>query len=352
MTAVDLGLPIVRGTPETSARPDSPRLVDRLGRVATDLRVSLTDRCNLRCTYCMPAEGLDWLPKPDLLTDAELTRLIAIAVTRLGVTDVRFTGGEPLLRPGLADVLAATAALEPRPRLSMTTNGVGLARRARRLAAAGLDRVNISLDTLDPARFHALTRRDRLADVLAGLSAARGAGLTPVKVNSVLMRGVNEDEAVPLLRFCLAHGYQLRFIEQMPLDPQHGWDRADMVTAGEILAALRAEFELTPEPGERGGAPAERWVVDGGPAVVGVIASVTRPFCAACDRTRLTADGQVRNCLFSRSETDLRALLRGGASDEEVAERWRANAWAKAAGHGINDAGFHQPDRPMSAIGG
>ncbi|RKT52310.1 cyclic pyranopterin phosphate synthase [Saccharothrix australiensis] len=342
----------MRGTPETSARPDSPRLVDRLGRVATDLRVSLTDRCNLRCTYCMPAEGLDWLPKPDLLTDAELTRLIAIAVTRLGVTDVRFTGGEPLLRPGLADVLAATAALEPRPRLSMTTNGVGLARRARRLAAAGLDRVNISLDTLDPARFHALTRRDRLADVLAGLSAARGAGLTPVKVNSVLMRGVNEDEAVPLLRFCLAHGYQLRFIEQMPLDPQHGWDRADMVTAGEILAALRAEFELTPEPGERGGAPAERWVVDGGPAVVGVIASVTRPFCAACDRTRLTADGQVRNCLFSRSETDLRALLRGGASDEEVAERWRANAWAKAAGHGINDAGFHQPDRPMSAIGG
>lgn len=342
----------MRGTPEASARPDSPLLVDRFGRVATDLRVSLTDRCNLRCTYCMPAEGLDWLPKPEVLTDDELARLIGVAVTRLGVTDIRFTGGEPLLRPGLEQVIAATAALEPRPRISMTTNGVSLARRAGALVAAGLNRVNVSLDTLDPARFHSLTRRDRLDDVFAGLAAAREAGLVPVKVNSVLMRGVNEDEAVPLLRFCLEHGYQLRFIEQMPLDPQHGWHRDDMVTAEEILAALRTSFELTPEPGERGGAPAERWLVDGGPAVVGVIASVTRPFCAACDRTRLTADGQVRNCLFSRTETDLRALLRGGASDEEIAGAWRGNSWAKAAGHGINDAGFHQPDRPMSAIGG
>jgi len=352
VTAVDLGLPSARGAPGVSARPDSPLLVDRFGRVATDLRVSLTDRCNLRCTYCMPAEGLDWLPKPDVLTDAELTRLLAVAVTRLGVTDLRFTGGEPLLRPGLEGVIAAAAALEPRPRISMTTNGIGLARRAGGLVAAGLDRVNVSLDTLDPVRFRDLTRRDRLDDVLAGLAGARAAGLAPVKVNAVLMRGVNEDEAVPLLRFCLEHGYQLRFIEQMPLDPQHGWDRAGMVTAEEVLAALRGAFELAPEPGERGGAPAERWLVDGGPATVGVIASVTRPFCAACDRTRLTADGQVRNCLFSRSEADLRALLRGGASDEELADRWRANSWAKAAGHGINDAGFHQPDRPMSAIGG
>lgn len=342
----------MRGTAVDPARPDSPLLTDRFGRVATDLRVSLTDRCNLRCTYCMPAEGLDWLPKPEVLTDEELARLIGIAVTRLGVTDIRFTGGEPLLRPGLVDVVAATAALAPRPRISMTTNGVSLARHAPALAAAGLDRVNVSLDTLDPIRFRTLTRRDRLGDVFDGMAAARAAGLTPVKVNSVLMRGVNEDEAVPLLRFCLERGYQLRFIEQMPLDPQHGWDRGDMVTAAEILAALRSAFELTPEPGERGGAPAERWLVDGGPAVVGVIASVTRPFCAACDRTRLTADGQVRNCLFSRTETDLRALLRGGASDEEIAERWRGNAWAKAAGHGINEAGFHQPDRPMSAIGG
>ncbi|WP_309111804.1 GTP 3',8-cyclase MoaA [Saccharothrix sp.] len=352
MTAVELGLPIVRGTPDPAGRPDSPLLVDRFGRVATDLRVSLTDRCNLRCTYCMPAEGLDWLPKQELLTDDELARLIGIAVTRLGVKNIRFTGGEPLLRPNLERVIAATAALDPRPKISMTTNGVSLARRAADLVAAGLDRVNVSLDTLDPARFHALTRRDRLDDVFEGLAAARDAGLAPVKVNAVLMRGVNEDEAVPLLRYCLDNGYQLRFIEQMPLDPQHGWNRDDMVTAEEILAALRTAFTLTPEPGERGGAPAERWLVDGGPAVVGVIASVTRPFCAACDRTRLTADGQVRNCLFSQSETDLRALLRGGASDEDIADRWRANSWAKAAGHGINDAGFHQPDRPMSAIGG
>ncbi|PSL54000.1 cyclic pyranopterin phosphate synthase [Saccharothrix carnea] len=342
----------MRGNPDTSERPGSPLLVDRFGRVATDLRVSLTDRCNLRCTYCMPAEGLDWLPKPDLLSDDELVRLIRIAVTMLGVTDVRFTGGEPLLRPGLDDVIAATAALDPRPKVSMTTNGLTLAKRAAGLVAAGLDRVNVSLDTLDPARFLRLTRRDRLADVFAGLAAAREAGLAPVKVNTVLMRGVNEDEAVPLLRHCLAHGYQLRFIEQMPLDPQHGWDRDEMVTAEEILASLRTEFTLTPEPGDRGGAPAERWLVDGGPAVVGVIASVTRPFCAACDRTRLTADGQVRNCLFSRSETDLRALLRGGASDEDVAGVWRGNAWVKAAGHGIDSAGFSQPDRPMSAIGG
>jgi cyclic pyranopterin phosphate synthase len=342
----------VRGNPDTSERPDSPLLVDRFGRIATDLRVSLTDRCNLRCTYCMPAEGLDWLPKPDLLSDDELTRLIGIAVTLLGVTDIRFTGGEPLLRPGLDGVIAATAALDPRPRISMTTNGLTLAKRAAGLVAAGLDRVNVSLDTLDPARFHRLTRRNRLADVFAGLAAARDAGLAPVKVNTVLMRGVNEDEAVPLLRHCLEHGYQLRFIEQMPLDPQHGWNRDDMVTAEEILASLSTGFTLTPEPGERGGAPAERWLVDGGPAVVGVIASVTRPFCAACDRTRLTADGQVRNCLFSRSETDLRALLRGGASDEDIAHAWRGNSWAKAAGHGINSAGFSQPDRPMSAIGG
>jgi cyclic pyranopterin phosphate synthase len=347
-----LGLPVVRGNPDTSGRPDSPLLVDRFGRIATDLRVSLTDRCNLRCTYCMPAEGLDWLPKPDLLTGAELSRLIGIAVTLLGVTDIRFTGGEPLLRPDLDDVIAATAALTPRPRISMTTNGLTLARRAAGLVAAGLDRVNVSLDTLDPARFHELTRRNRLSDVFSGLAAAREAGLTPVKVNTVLMRGVNEDEAVPLLRYCLDNGYQLRFIEQMPLDPQHGWNRDDMVTAEEILAALRTGFTLTPEPGDRGGAPAERWLVDGGPAVVGVIASVTRPFCAACDRTRLTADGQVRNCLFSQSETDLRSLLRGGASDEEIAGKWRGNSWAKAAGHGINTAGFSQPDRPMSAIGG
>jgi cyclic pyranopterin phosphate synthase len=327
-------------------------LIDRFGRVARDLRVSLTDRCNLRCTYCMPAEGLDWLPGPELLSDAELVRLLRIAVTDLGVTNIRFTGGEPLLRRGIADVIAATAALQPRPRISMTTNGIGLARRAAELADAGLDRVNVSLDTLRPERFEAITRRRRLDDVLAGLAAARATRLDPVKVNAVLLRGVNDDEAADLLRFCVEHGYHLRFIEQMPLDPQHGWSRATLITADEILAMLGEEFDLTPSGTPRGSAPAERWLVDGGPAEVGVIGSVTRPFCGDCDRTRLTADGQLRNCLFSQEETDLRAALRGGAEDAELADVWRAGMWTKLAGHQINDAGFAQPIRPMSAIGG
>jgi cyclic pyranopterin phosphate synthase len=334
------------------ARPDNPALIDTFGRVATDLRVSLTDRCNLRCTYCMPAEGLPWLPGEDLLSDAELMRLLRIAVERLGVTDIRLTGGEPMLRPGLEDLIAEIAALRPRPRLSMTTNGIGLAKRAGKIAAAGLDRINVSLDTVDPETFREITRRDRLSHVLNGLEAARAAGLDPVKINAVLLRGVNEYGAASLLRFCLEHGYHLRFIEQMPLDAQHGWNRADMVTAEEILGLLSAEFTLTPSPSKRGGAPAERWLVDGGPADVGIIASVTRPFCAACERTRLTADGAVRSCLFSNDETDLRGLLRAGLDDEVVADAWRMTMWGKLAGHEINDAGFAQPIRPMSAIGG
>ncbi|SES08347.1 cyclic pyranopterin phosphate synthase [Actinokineospora terrae] len=333
-------------------RPDEPRLLDRFGRVATDLRVSLTDRCNLRCTYCMPAEGLDWMPRGEMLSDGELARLIRIAVELLGVTNVRFTGGEPTLRKGIESIIAGTAALVPRPRISMTTNAIGLARSAGRLVGAGLDRINVSLDTLRQERFLALTRRDRLDDVLDGLAAARDAGLTPVKVNAVLVRGRNDDEAVALLRYCLEQGYELRFIEQMPLDAQHGWDRADMVTAEEILTALRAEFDLVPSPVPRGAAPAERWQVDGGPGEVGVIASVTRPFCGDCDRTRLTADGQLRSCLFSQTETDLRAPLRAGAGDEEIAGLWRTAMWGKLAGHTINEAGFAQPLRPMSAIGG
>lgn len=328
-------------------------LSDSYGRVATDLRVSLTDRCNLRCSYCMPPEGLDWLPNADQLTDDELIRLLGIAVGRLGVEEVRFTGGEPLLRRGLVDIVARTAALRPRPEISLTTNGIGLVRLAGPLRAAGLDRINVSLDTLDDATFVRLARRDRLADVLAGLAAAAEAGLTPVKVNAVLMRGVNDHEAVNLLQFCLDHGYQLRFIEQMPLDAQHGWRRKDMVTADEILAMLCVKFDLVPDdPADRGSAPAEAFLIDGGPVRVGVIGSVTRPFCGACDRVRLTADGQVRNCLFARQESDLRRPLRSGASDDELAERWRQAVASKLPGHGINDPGFLQPARPMSAIGG
>jgi cyclic pyranopterin phosphate synthase len=333
-------------------------LADRHGRVATDLRVSLTDRCNLRCAYCMPAEGLDWLPSPTLLTDDEVVRLIRVAVTQLGVTEVRFTGGEPLLRRGLVDIVRAVAALTPRPSTMLTTNGIGLDKMAPTLAAAGLDRVNVSLDTLDPERFAALTHRKRHADVLAGLAGAAAAGLVPVKMNAVLLRDLNDDEAVPLLHFALGHGYELRFIEQMPLDAGHTWRREEMVTGADILASLRSAFDLVPDPAERGGAPAETWLVDGyqgldgRPAKVGVIASVSKPFCGACDRTRLTADGAVRSCLFSQEETDLRGALRAGASDDDLAELWRKAMWGKPAGHGIDDPKFLQPVRPMSAIGG
>jgi len=328
-------------------------LADSYGRVATDLRVSLTDRCNLRCSYCMPAEGLAWLPGPDQLTDDELIRLLRIGTADLGITEVRFTGGEPLLRRGLVDIVARTAALSPRPEISLTTNGIGLARLAEPLHAAGLDRINVSLDTLDAATFVTLARRDRLADVLDGLAAAAATRLAPVKVNAVLMRGVNDHEAAGLLRFCLDRGYQLRFIEQMPLDAQHGWRRENMITADEILAALSEEFSLTPDdPAGRGAAPAEAFLVDGGPDRVGVIGSVTRPFCGACDRVRLTADGQVRNCLFATAESDLRTPLRAGADDGDLADRWRRAVASKLPGHGINDPGFLQPARPMSAIGG
>ncbi|NUT37951.1 MAG: GTP 3',8-cyclase MoaA [Hamadaea sp.] len=327
-------------------------LLDRFGRRATDLRVSLTDRCNLRCSYCMPPEGLPWLPKPEILTDDEIIRLVTVAVERLGVTEIRFTGGEPLLRPGLTRIMTAAAALRPRPRLALTTNGIGLDRLAPGLVAAGLDRVNVSVDTLRPERFARITHRDRLPDVLEGLKAAAGAGLVPVKINAVLLRGINDDEAPDLLRFALAHGYELRFIEQMPLDAQHGWSRDEMITADEIQARLAHEFDLSPDPSPRAGAPAETFLVDGGPLRVGIIASVTRPFCGDCDRTRLTADGQIRNCLFATEESDLRAALRGGADDEEIAARWRTAMWGKKAGHGIDNPDFLQPARGMSAIGG
>jgi GTP 3',8-cyclase len=327
-------------------------LVDRYGRTATDLRVSLTDRCNLRCTYCMPAEGLDWLPNDKILTNDEIVRLVEIAVTHLGIEEVRFTGGEPLVRRGVTDIVARCAQLSPRPDLSVTTNALGLAKLAGPLAEAGLDRVNVSLDTVRSDTFKELTLRDRFHDVVAGLAAADAAGLRPVKVNAVLMRGVNDDQAPELLQWCLDRGYELRFIEQMPLDAQHGWTRDKMITAEEILDSLATRFDLAPAEEPRGSAPAELFAVDGGPATVGVIASVTRPFCGDCDRVRLTADGQVRNCLFAREESDLMTAMREGATDEELADRWRVAVVGKRPGHGIDDVTFLQPARPMSAIGG
>jgi GTP 3',8-cyclase len=346
-------MPAVRTRPSGSAEPTAYTLTDRYGRVARDLRVSLTDRCNLRCTYCMPAEGLPWLPTPELLTDAEIVRLVALGVARLGITNVRLTGGEPLLRKNLESLVADIAALRPRPSIALTSNGIGLARRAEALAAAGLDRLNISLDTLDPDTFAGLTRRRRLPDVLEGIRAARDAGLNPVKINSVLLRGVNEHEAPDLLQWAMAEGVQLRFIEQMPLDAQHGWRRSEMVTAAEIRSRLAERFVLVEdERAERGSAPAELFRVVGTDYAVGIIASVTQPFCGACDRVRLTADGQIRNCLFARTESDLRTPLRDGADDEEIVRRWVAAVRGKQAGHGIDDPTFLQPDRPMSAIGG
>jgi cyclic pyranopterin phosphate synthase len=331
---------------------ETTQLRDRFGRVATDLRVSLTDRCNLRCQYCMPAEGLDWLPNESVLTDDEVVRLVSVAIERLGVDEVRFTGGEPLVRRGLVDIVRRVHAVAPEVDLSVTTNALGLSHTAAALAEAGLDRVNVSLDTIRPETFTEITRRDRLHDVLEGLEAATAAGLGPVKINAVLLRDVNDGQAPELLAWALKRGYELRFIEQMPLDAQHGWSREAMVTADEILERLEKEFDLEPASEPRGSAPAELWTVDGGPGRVGVIASVTRPFCGDCDRVRLTADGQVRDCLFARTESDLRTPLREGASDEDLAARWVRAMAGKKAGHGIDDEGFLQPDRPMSAIGG
>ncbi|MGB7147462.1 GTP 3',8-cyclase MoaA [Mycobacterium sp.] len=358
MTVIALGVPVVarRAEGPAIAPPSTGPLIDSYERVAVDLRVSLTDRCNLRCTYCMPAEGVPWLPARQLLELGEIVRLVRIGVTRLGVTRVRFTGGEPLLAKHLDEIIAATALLRPRPQIALTTNGVRLAERAEALAQAGLDRVNVSLDSIDHAHFAAITRRDRLADVLAGMAAAHAAGLRPVKVNAILDPETGLEDAVPLVRFCLEHDYQLRIIEQMPLDAGHQWRREAEVTADRVLATLRHRFTLRPDPTPRGSAPAELWRITdrktGRTGKVGVIASVSQPFCSTCDRTRLTADGQIRSCLFATEETDLRGLLRVGADDAEIEEAWRAAMWGKPAGHGINDPNFVQPERPMSAIGG
>ncbi|MBO9555759.1 MAG: GTP 3',8-cyclase MoaA [Cellulomonas sp.] len=336
---------------------DGMTLTDRFGRVHRDLRISLTDRCSLRCTYCMPADGVPWLARSTMLTTDEIVQVARVGVEN-GITEIRLTGGEPLLRVDVVDVVRRLTALtgpHGSPEVSLTTNALRLPALASPLRDAGLSRVNISLDTLDRARFISLTRRDRLVETLAGIAAADAAGLRPVKLNAVAMRGVNDDEVVALTRFAVDRGYQMRFIEQMPLDGGHTWDRTEMVTQAEILSRLNAEFTLTEVPG-RGAAPAELWTVDGGPATVGVIASVSAPFCGSCDRLRLTADGQLRACLFSQGETDVRSLVRadGPASevDAAIADAYRRCLAGKKAGHDIDDPSFLQPSRPMSAIGG
>jgi len=365
MTIVDLPQPTTRAPlPEPMAIPHEAEtagaLVDRFGRVHRDLRISLTDRCSLRCTYCMPAEGVPWIATDSILTTDELIEVAEVAIS-LGITEVRLTGGEPLLRRDVVDVVRRMSALElpggGRLDVSLTTNAIRLAELAGELRAAGLTRVNISIDTLRRDRFLQLTRRDRLDDVLAGIQAAVEVGFDPIKLNAVPMRGVNEDEFADLVRYAVGIGAQLRFIEQMPLDAGHTWSRTEMVTGQEILDALSREFRLEPI-GERGSSPAQVYAIDGGPSTVGVIASVTAPFCGACDRVRLTADGQIRNCLFAREEDDLMPILRGdtAATGAERARRiaavMRRSIAGKRAGHGIDDPGFLQPSRPMSAIGG
>ena len=325
-------------------------LIDTYGRIHRNLRVSLTDRCNLRCTYCMPNDFAAWLPSEHQLTTDELVRVIEIAVSE-GINEVRLTGGEPLLRPDIVEIVSRINAITNAPTLTMTTNALTLEKVAKPLVDAGLTRINISLDTLDRDRFKLMTHRDRIDDVFAGIKAAQDAGINPIKINAVLLKGVNADEAPALLEWALANNLALRFIEQMPLDAGGIWERSSLVTADDIYADLSTRYELTPCDG-RGSSPAEEFFVNGGPATVGIIGSVTRPFCGACDRLRLTSDGQLRSCLFSLEEMDLRTAMRNGASDEDIALRFRKTVAGKLPGHGINDPKFIQPHRPMSAIGG
>ena len=330
-------------------------LTDPLGRRHRDLRVSLTDRCSMRCGYCMPEKFSDWIQGEHLLTADEIVEVVRIAVS-CGIQTVRLTGGEPLLNPQVIDIVRRIAGLADAPEVSMTTNGLRLAQLAKPLADAGLSRVNVSLDTLDRQRFLSITKRDRLSQVLGGIAAAADAGLRPVKVNTILQRGVNDDEAVPLLRHAMANGWRLRFIEQMPLDAGGLWSRDEMVTADEILHELSRGFSLAPVP-TRGSMPAEEFYVDGGPQIVGVVGAVTRPFCGSCDRLRLTADGQIRNCLFASQETDIRATLRDTSLNrtqkcKRIATLFEASVDAKTTGNGLTDPAFLQPARPLAAIGG
>ncbi|MGE0307175.1 MAG: GTP 3',8-cyclase MoaA [Acidimicrobiia bacterium] len=336
-------------------RSDPSDLVDPFGRTVRDLRISITDRCNFRCTYCMPSEGMVWLPREELLTFEEIERLARICVERFGVDSLRLTGGEPTVRAHLAVLVDKLAQLRladgRKPDLALTTNGATFRLLAADLRAAGLDRVNISLDSLQRERFAAITRRDDLAKVLDGIAAAKEAGFDPVKINCVVERGVNDDEIVDIAAWGRDEGLAVRFIEFMPLDASGDWQRSTVVGQDEIVSRIAAVFPLSPAP-NRGAAPADRWLYDDGKGDVGVIPSVTKPFCGDCDRVRLTAEGQFRTCLFETREFDLRAMLRGGSSDDELAAEIRRAVGTKWAGHQIGQVTFIRPNRSMSQIGG
>ena len=337
--------------PATFSMPTTGPLVDSFGRVHNDLRISVTDRCNLRCVYCMPEEGVDWVPRSEILTFEEIER-IALVAHDLGVDSVRLTGGEPLVRASVTDLVARLGRIGFSD-LSMTTNGSGLARLAPALSAAGLMRVNISCDSLKPERFAGIRRRGVLGTVLEAMDAAEQAGLTPVKINVVVMAGVNDDEIVDLAGFARDTGRVVRFIEFMPLDAGEAWERSKVVPGEEILARIGNVWPLEPAS-ERAvdAAPADRYRFVDGRGEIGVITSVTRAFCGSCNRLRLTADGAIRNCLFANGEHPVRDVLRAGGSDAELALLLRQAVWAKRAGHGINDPSFLRPARSMSMIGG
>ena len=329
-------------------------LVDPFGRVIRDLRVSVTDRCNFRCTYCMPEEGMTWLPRSEVLTFEEIERIARLMVERYGVDSIRLTGGEPTVRAnivGLVERLAALHTDDGPVDLAMTTNGTTLRLLAGSLRSAGLDRLNISLDSLDRRRFFEMTRRDELDRVLDGIEAAKDVGFNPVKINTVVQRDVNDNEILDLATYGRERGVEVRFIEFMPLDASGGWTDGSVVGQDEIVARIDAVYPLEQVPA-RGAAPADRWrYLDGG-GTVGVIPSVTKPFCGDCDRVRLTADGQFRTCLFATDEFDLRRAMRDGESDDELATRIERAVGTKWAGHRINQVNFVRPSRSMSQIGG
>lgn len=330
----------------------TPPLTDRFGRSHRSLRLSVTDRCNLRCRYCMPAEGMAWLARDELATDDELVRLAGLLVT-LGIADIRVTGGEPLVRPGLAGIVARLRALPGLRELSMTTNGVLLAEHIDALVAAGLDRLNVSVDSLDPQRFAAITRRDDLARVLAGLAACeRHVALRPIKVNAVALRGLSEPDVLPLARLARERPYVVRLIEAMPIDAGRAWSSEHVIPGEELRAMIDAVWPLREYPRTRPSAPGRRWRFADGCGELEFVSSVTEPFCASCDRLRLTADGRLRACLFATAETDLLTPLRAGASDAELAGLVSATVAAKTPGHGIGAADWSYTGRPMSMIGG